>query len=314
MKKQYLAYIALLLVHLAYGANYVVAKGVMPDVIGPSGFVMARILGAVILFWIIFIFRWERVARKDLLLLFLCSVLGIVTNQVLFLNGLNLTSPINASLIMITIPISVFILSIIFFKEKITSRKILGIVLGSIGFATLVILSNESSKSASLKGDILCMINAMSYAGYLVLIKTLMGKYRTLTILSWLFLFGTIMIIPIGYKQFTAVDWMALNKFHLISILYVIIGVTFAVYFLNIYALKYITPTKVSAFTYLQPVFAGVFAFIYFTIVSKFDPEISNYASEITVTKVVSALIIFLGVYLVSFERISPTSGEVTGV
>ncbi|NND77719.1 MAG: DMT family transporter, partial [Flavobacteriales bacterium] len=289
-------------VHLVYGANYVIAKGVMPDVIGPSGFVMARILGAVCLFWIIFAFKWERVARKDLILLFICSVLGIVTNQVLFLNGLNLTSPINASLIMITIPISVFILSIIFFKEKVTTRKVLGIILGSVGFATLVVLSNESSKSASLKGDILCMINAISYAGYLVLIKTLMGKYRALTILSWLFLFGSILIIPIGYEQFMVVEWSELSKLHLFSILYVVIAVTFVVYFLNIYALNYITPTKVSAFTYLQPIFAGVFAFLYYMIVSSFDPEVSNYASDITLTKVISAIIIFVGVYLVSFE------------
>lgn len=303
MKRQYLAYISLLIVHLLYGANYVIAKGVMPDVIGPSGFVMARILGAVIMFWIIFIFKWERVAKKDLLLLFICSVLGIVTNQVLFLNGLNLTSPINASLIMITIPISVFILSIIFFKEKITLRKVGGIILGSIGFATLVILSNESSKSASLKGDILCMINAISYAGYLVLIKTLMGKYKTLTILSWLFLFGAIMILPIGYKQFNMVEWTDLSELHVFSILYVVVAVTFIVYFLNIYALKYITPTRVSAFTYLQPIFAGVFAWLYFVVVSSFSEDTENYASDISLVKILSAVLIFFGVYLVSFQR-----------
>ncbi|MBT8271285.1 MAG: EamA family transporter, partial [Bacteroidia bacterium] len=97
------AHLALFGANLIYGANYLIAKGVMPDKIGPSAFVLIRIIGASLLFWIIRFFIREKVEKKDLLRLLLCGLLGVATNQMFFFNGLNLTSPIDASIIITAI-------------------------------------------------------------------------------------------------------------------------------------------------------------------------------------------------------------------
>ena len=302
MNKKWLPYIAVLFVQLIYGSNYVVAKGIMPNVIGPTGLVFCRILGATALFWLCFSFNYERVERKDLIRLAICAFFGIFLNQVLFLNGLNLTSPINASLIMITLPISVFLLSIFFFKEKATKRKIIGLLLGTIGFAYMVVVSNKASRVSSWQGDAMIAVNAFSYGLYLVLIKTLMHKYKPLTVLSWVFLFGAILIIPFGWNQFSSVEWSMLPNHQLFSISYVVIVVTFIVYFLSIFALSKVSPTVIGTFTYTQPLAAAFFSWLYFVTLTSIGMESEDYTNEINASKIVSAILIFIGVYLVSFQ------------
>jgi len=274
----------------------------MPDVIGPTGLVFCRILGAVILFWLCYAFNYERVEKKDLIRLFICGFFGIFANQVLFLNGLNLTSPINASLIMITLPISVFILSVLFFKEKATKRKIFGLLLGTIGFAYMVIVSNKTSQVSSWQGDLMIAINAFSYSLYLVLVKTLMHKYKPLTVLSWVFLSGAIFIIPFGWNQFSIVEWSALADHQIFSISYIIIVVTFIVYFLSIYALSKVSPTVIGTFTYTQPLAAAFFSWLYFVVLTSLGKEVSDYTNDINLSKILSAILIFIGVYFVAVK------------
>ena len=112
------AHLALLGANIIYGANYLIAKGVMPNKIGPSAFVFLRILGAGILFWIIKSFIKEKVSKRDLRILALCGLLGVATNQLLFFHGLNLTSPIDASIIITSIPVMVLIFSALFPERK----------------------------------------------------------------------------------------------------------------------------------------------------------------------------------------------------
>lgn len=298
-----IAYVTLVIVHLIYGANYVIAKGIMPDVIGPSGFVLARVTGAIVLFGILFLFVNEKVERKDKIRLALCAFFGVALNQLLFLNGLNLTSPINASILMISIPIAVIIFSYFMLEEKITPRKVIGILLGAIGAAYLILSSGTSDKNSSILGDVLCLINAVSYAFYLVLAKPLMTRYRPITVMAWIFLFGFIYVLPFGFNQFMEVDWRQLDGLKSFSILYVVICTTFLVYLLNIFALKIVRPTVVSIFTYLQPVFAGFFAWVYFVVLKSLDKEVTDYSSDITVIKIFCTILIFAGVYLVTQQR-----------
>ena len=110
--------------NLIYGGNYLIAKGVMPDKLGPSAFIFIRVVGASLLFWLIRMFIREKVDRSDLLRLVLCGLLGVATNQLLFFHGLNLTSPIDASIIITAIPVMVLIFSMIILKEKLTANKI----------------------------------------------------------------------------------------------------------------------------------------------------------------------------------------------
>lgn len=293
-----IAHSALLTVALIYGANYLIAKGLMPDLIGPSGFIVLRAAGAAVLFWVVYAFRFERIRREDVWRLALCGLFGVTSNQLMFFNGLSLTSPVNASIIMTSNPILVLVVSSILLKTAITARKLLGIGLGAAGALALLYLSADSfSTHISWQGDLLILGNAISYGVYLVLVKPLMMKYRPTTVIAWVFLFGTLFVMPIGWTQVQAVDFAGLTPNNWSSVAYVVIGTTFLAYLLNSFALTKVMPTVVSMYIYLQPLFAGLFAYVY----ARYGGE--DFTGDLTLGRMVCAALIFTGVYLVSSAR-----------
>ncbi len=289
------AHIALLVVALFYGANYLIAKGLMPGMIEPSGFIVLRITGAGALFWLIYAFRYEAVKWRDLPRLAACGLAGVAANQLLFFNGLSQTSPVNASIIMTSNPILVLVASAVILRTSITARKLAGIALGAAGAVSLLLLSKGSDAAhISLKGDAMVFLNAMAYGIYLVMVKPLMARYKPLTVITWVFLFGWLVALPIGWRQVLAIDWSGFEQQHILGVAYVVVGTTFLVYLLNIFALRIVQPTVVSVYIYLQPLFAGLFAFVY----AYFGGE--DFTGDITWVRALCALLIFAGVYLVS--------------
>jgi len=290
------AYLALFIVNVIYGANNLIAKGVMPDLIGPSGFVVARAFGACTLFWIFGGPIKSTIERKDQLRLVLCALFGVALNQNLYLHGLNLTSPIDTPIIMTSTPVMVVIFSYFILKEKITKNKLWGILLGSAGAIILIILGSTgtASKNSSMEGNLFILANAMSYSIYLVLVKPLMSRYEPLVLIKWIFLYGLILVIPIGVTQFFEVDWTNLPRHGIVEIGYVIFATTFLTYLLNIFALKKVSPSVSGSFIYFQPVVAMAFAFIH-TLFS-----VQNYQGDITIEKAGCTILVFAGVYLIS--------------
>lgn len=298
-----LAHLALLLVNMFYGANYLVAKGLMPHVIGPSGFIVLRVLGATSLFLIWKSFIKEKVAKSDLLRLAACGLFGVAVNQLLFFNGLNITSPINASIIMTSNPILVLIIASVLLKERITKLKLSGVILGATGAIVLIAASDRGIGSgSSVLGDTMCLINAISYGIYLVMVKPLMAKYSPITVISYVFMFGLLVVLPIGMPQFLEISWNTITQSQWIGIAYVVIATTFLVYLLNIFALKHVSASVASSYIYLQPVMAALFGLLFHYLFTGFpDP------GAITPLKIVCTLAIFVGVYLVS----KPTKKQV---
>lgn len=298
MSKQLLAHLALLLVAVVYGANYLVAKGLMPQLIGPSGFIVLRVLGAGLLFWVLYAFRWQSVAASDIPRLLLCGAFGVAANQLLFFNGLNLTSPVNASIIMTSNPILVLLASAIILRTSITWRKVAGIMLGGIGAIALLRLSAKTNAGhISWHGDLMVFLNAMAYGIYLVLVKPLMSKYKAITVIAWVFLFGALIVLPFGLPQAMEIDWKVFTTSQWVSVGFVVICTTFLVYLLNIYALGIVMPTVVSTYIYLQPLFAGLFAFVF----AWYGGD--DFTGDLTWSRLFCALLIFAGVYLVSSSR-----------
>lgn len=298
MSSFYKAHFALLFVNMIYGANYVIAKGVMPGYVAPSGFILLRALGATLVFWIIKTRIREKIKTKDLVRLAFCGLFGVALNQLFFFNGLNLTSPVNSSIIMTLNPILVLVLSSVFIKERVTKTKVIGIFLGMTGSVILSYMSmGNVSGTSSLTGDLFVLINAVSYGIYLVLVKPLMSRYKPITVISWVFLFGLIFITPIGFQQLTEIDWVNMPFQIYMRLTYVIVGVTVFTYLLNIYALKTVTATVTSSYIYLQPVLAAVavLTFSYYGL--------EDYSGELTIWKGFSAILIFVGVYLVSSRK-----------
>lgn len=293
-RKFVFAHLALFVVNLIYGANYVIAKDVMPAYVSPSGFILMRVLGALALFWLILAFKFERIDKKDIGRLVLCGLTGVTINQTLFFEGLALTSPVNAPLIMALNPLMVIVIAAVLLKEKITGLKLSGILLGALGAMGLVWFSSLYGRGNSNSlGDAFIFINSLSYAFYLVLAKPLMNKYKPLTVISWVFLFGSLFVIPMGVTQFTAIQWNTMPVFVAWEIVYVILGVTFLTYLLNIFALKTVSPSVSSSYIYMQPLVAGIFAWIY----SRFTP--SDYSDDISWIQFLFGTLIFVGLFLV---------------
>ena len=289
------AYIALFIVNLIYGANYLIAKDVMPLYIGPSGLVLARVLGAGALFWIVNGASKEKIERKDFIQIILCALFGVVINQMCSLNGLNLTSPIDASIIMTSLPVFVVVFSYFVDKDKITTNKLLGILLGSVGAIVLIIMSATApSKTSHWVGNLLVFINALSYSFYLVIVKPLMKKYNPLTVIKWVFLFALLMVFPVSSPQFLSVDWNSLPTSAILGIVYVVFATTFLAYLLNLYSLRVVSSSVAGSFIYFQP----VVAMCYVLLQSYFSVGI--YTQDITPVKLGCVVLVFAGVYLIS--------------
>jgi drug/metabolite transporter (DMT)-like permease len=261
----------------------------MPDFIQPSGFILLRVIGAVILFSIsYFVFVREKVQTKDLMRLAICGVFGVAINQLLFFEGLNLTTPINAAIILTTNPVLVIIISFFILKESITFRKGLGITLGIIGAAALILNGGNFSGNANfMLGNLFVFINALSYGLYLVLAKPLMQKYHPITVMFYVFAFGLLYVLPFGYHELSVVNFTGFPLKIIWEVLFVVVCTTFIAYLLNSAALKQLNPPTVSIYIYLQPVLASVFA-------------IALGSDVLDMNKIIAASIIFIGVYLVS--------------
>lgn len=292
------AHLALLCVNLIYGANYLIAKGLMPDKIQASALVFFRIAGAGILFIIAKFWVKEKVDRKDIFRLALCGLLGVTTNQYFSMNGLMLTSPVDAAIIITAMPIFTVIISRFLLKEPLTLYKILGICIGGGGAIFLIYLGNSGIGSGSLKGNIFVGINALAFAFYLVLVKPLMSKYHPLTVIIWCFLFGFIAMLPLCVPSLLNTDFSIFQSTDWIALTYVIVGPTFFAYILNNFALQYVKPTVASSYIYVQPAVAMLLvAIIGYLIVD------SQYKGDLTIPKLGCCLLIAVGVYLISKQK-----------
>ena len=286
---------ALLGANFIYGANHLIAKGVMPQKIGPSAFIFLRIVGAGLLFWLLKAFIKEPVAKKDMRRLMICGLLGVAANQLLFFHGLNLTSPIDASIIITAIPILVLIFSFFILKEPFTSNKIAGVSIGAVGAVLLISTGNTEGGTSSLLGNLFVFINTCSYGLYLVLVKPLMKKYNTLTVISWVFLFGFVFMFPFGIEDALTTDYAAFTLHTYLTIAFVIIGTTFLAYLFNVYALNNVSPSVNGSYVYLQPAITFIMVSIYAYWLGH-----EQYKQDIGWIKIVSCLLVFLGVFLVS--------------
>ena len=290
------AHISLLAANIIYGLNYYIAKAVMPDQIKPFALVSLRSISAAFLFWTTSLFMpKEPVSKKDLLYLFGCSFFGVVINQTLFLVGLDMTTPVNSSIILSTNPIFAFVFAAIILKERITFLKGTGLAIGLSGVLLLILQNGVPDLSSStFLGDIFSMVNTISWAFYTVVIKRMLEKYHPVTVMKWTFLFGMFTNIPVGYHQWSTMDWSSIPLKSWLQIGFVIVGATYLGYLFIIFGLRRLSPTIVSTYTYTQPIIAAYLA----TLMGQ---------DHIDIVMIISALLIFAGVFVVSFQKKNQT-------
>ena len=294
MKSNTKAHLAVLATNLLFGVNYATVKYITPAFILPFGLNMARVLTALILFWILYLLKPTAlgIRVKDIPRFIICAASGVTINQLLFIKGLSLTTSIHASLLSLGTPIFITIIAAWLLREMLTPVKMIGLLLG-IGGATLLILLKDNTHTGTdvVTGDILILLNAISYAFYMVLVRPLMQVYSPVHVIRWIFTFGAILIAPFAWPQFAATDWSLFQSTHWMALAFVCIGATFFSYLFNIYGISVIGASATGSYIYTQPVFAAITSMIFL-------------GENIDAYKILASLLIFGGVYLVNWQRV----------
>ncbi len=288
MSKRTWALLAATMVSLIYGVSFTIAKDVMPFYIQPYGFILLRVLGATVLFWLVSFFGPpEKIERRDFPRIIAAAFFGVALNMLTFFKGLSFTSPISSAVIMVTTPIIVLILSAFIMKERMENRKIFGILLGLFGTAFLILYGKSMGNAPNAPlGNLLVFINAVSYGFYLIIVKKLMDRYNAFTFVKWIYTFGLLMVLPFGWSEYEQIQWHAMPPVILWEIGFVVVFTTFFTYLFNLISMRELKPTTVAVFIYLQPLFATLFA-------------MGLGKDQLTWVKILSAVFIFAGVYLV---------------
>ena len=289
MNKRILALFTVSIATLIYGLTFTIAKDVMPIYLKPYAFILVRVIGATTIFWTIGLFiKQQKIEKEDYKKILLASFFGIGLNMLTFFKGLSITTPISASVMMVTSPIMVLIFSSILIRKRIGKQRILGVFIGLIGTILLITYGNNSSEGTNNNfGNFLVFVNAASYGLYLVLAKDLIVKYNPIVFVKWLYLFGSIFVIPFGYSEILEVSWQEIPTNIYWNIGFVVIFTSCVTYLFNLYGLSKLKPTTVSVFIYLQPVIATIYALIVGS-------------DSLNTVKISATILIFIGVYLVT--------------
>lgn len=292
MSKRAWALVAATLVSIIYGVTFTIAKDVMPQYVQPFGFIVLRVGGSVLLFWLLSFFGpKEKIALEDFPRIAAAALFGVAFNMLTFFKGLSYTSPIMGAVLMVTTPMIVLVLSALIMKERMKTPKIMGILLGLVGTITLILYGKSVvNASNAMLGNLLVFVNAVSYGFYLIIVKKLMDKYNAFTFVKWIYTFGFLMVLPFGWSEFQAIAWSTLGIDILWKIGFVVVFSTFLTYLLNLVSMRELKPTTVAVFIYLQPLFATIFA-------------VSLGKDDLNLIKILSAGLIFAGVYLVTRKK-----------
>lgn len=283
---------AMLVANIIWGFMAPVSKYVM-NFESVSSFAVTgfRVAGACVLFWITSLFlNNEKVERKDKIRLLFASLLAVMFNQGMFVTGVSLTSPVDASVITTFLPVVTMVISAIILSEPITFLKVGGIVLGISGALILILTAAASNSGSNIWGDLCCICAQFSFAFYVVLFKDLVAKYSPITIMKWMFLFATLIFVPFLVPDMAAVDYSTLPSSALWGIAQMVVGGTFICYFLIPVGQHRLRPTVVVMYNYVQPLVAT-------------SAAIAVGMDTFSIYKIIAALLIFAGVFVVTQSR-----------
>jgi len=238
-----------------------------------------------------FFTQQEKIEKKDIRMLFFLALFGVAINQGFFIYGLSITEPINSAIIMISNPIAVIFFTLFFLKERFTFLKISGLIFGIAGALTLLLFKgNFNVGSDTLLGDFCTLLNSISWAVFIIFAKPLLQKYKTVTVMKWVFLIGFFYFLPVGISDLIETNWNLFNNHLFFALFFVIFATTFLAYLLNTFALKSLSSSVVAMYIYFQPFLATVIAVMWGK-------------DELNPKKILSAILIIVGVWMVSLKQ-----------
>ena len=254
-------HLALITIQLLFSSLPIAAKFVLPS-LSPAGIVFFRVTGSAVAFATVHRLRGaERVTdRRDLWAMAGLALIGVVLNQLFFLEGVKRTTAIDTNILITAMPAFTLAIALILGRERASVAKLSGIACAAVGAVYLINPARMSFDPTSVVGDSLIVVNTSLYAGYLVLSKGLLQRYQPLTVVTYVFLFGAIMVLPMGVAALWPVDLAALPLQALVGLVYIVIFPSFLAYFLSIWALGRTASSLVAMYVYLQPLITGVTA------------------------------------------------------
>lgn len=281
-------HLALIAVQVMFGSWPIFGK-IALRALSTTGLVAFRVGGAAVAFLILqsAAGRVRITRRSDYARLALYSLLGVVLNQLLFVKGLAYTTVINATLLSTTIPVFALLVSIALGIDKLSVRKLLGITLAAAGVIYLVDPLRADFSGQTTYGNLLLILNAFCYATYIAISKDLLKRYGALTVITWIFIFGSLFTIPFGLLNTDLSKVAHAGTGIWLAILYIIIFPTVGAYYLNAWALARVAPSTVAAYIYLQPLIAFILAPL--ILGEKLSPRLW-----------IAMLLIFAGVFVVT--------------
>ncbi len=223
----------------------------------PFAMIAFRAPAAALILLLLFVVRPERIARRDLPALAAYAFFGITANQLFFIAGLQRSTATNAVVIGSIIPVFTVGVAVLLKREAATAAKLFGLLVAFAG--AMAIVGMERFEAGRTVGNLLFVANSMSFAVYLVISRTLLAKYRTLTVITWTLVFGAIGVLPFGARDFvTAAPGLSARTWGALA--YIVVFPTVGTYFLNSYALKRAPSSLVAIYIYVQPVIGAVMA------------------------------------------------------
>ena len=289
------AHMAALGANIIFAGNFTAIKLISPDFIKPFALNVVRVIVSVLLFWGLYLMKPSSagIKKKDVGKFLICGATGVAINQMFFVKGMSLTTSIHGALLMLATPIFISFIAMWLLREQMNKLKIAGLGLGISGAAILISMREVTGSGSNiLLGDTFVLINAISYAFYMVLVRPLMAEYSPIHALRWTFTFGAFMILPFGWNEFSTVNWQMFTLNAWIALTFIVIGATFFAYLLTVYSINKIGASTTGAYIYTQPVFA--------TIIAVFVA-----GETITLYKILAGILILSGVLLVNKKQVT---------
>ncbi len=289
MKKSIQAHLALLGTNLFFAVNLICAKELfLGGFIKPFGLNLIRIVVTAALLWGLFLFKPQKafIKKSDLPRFLWCAVTGIVINQLLFIKGLSYTYPIHASLLMLITPILITFIASWLLKESLHIYKIIGLILGITGASVLVLARKQDAHAVDvLLGDVLIIINAISYTFYFILVKPLMKSYPPIVIIRTVFTMGVFIALPFCWSETIATPWHLFDSLQWMELGMIVVAGTFLAYLFNAFGIQQLGASVSGTYIYLQPVFTALMTVLFM-------------GDTLQLYKIVAAIFIFSGLYL----------------
>ncbi len=290
--KKFTGHIAIFAANIFFGLNNPLSRSIIPEIIDPYVLTFLRIAGGLILFWAASLFvKKENVPLKDIFLFFLAAIFAITSNQIPFIVGLSMTTPIDASIVVTLLPILSMIFAALFIKEPITLMKAIGVIVGASGALVLIFSSHGNQVgSGNFTGNLVVLVGVISFSLYITIFKNLISKYSPITSMKWMFLFGALQSFPFCQQALFETDFTSIETLSWLKIAYTIVIATFLGYILIATGQKILRPTTLSMYNYLQPIVAAIVA-----VVIGMD--------HFGIEKIISAVLVFSGVYIVTQSK-----------